>query len=617
MAASTFAFSGRRSVVHSTRGIVSCTNPLAAQAGIGILQQGGNAAVYHLSHIPSRLNDHSGLIAIATAVALGVLEPSMTGIGGDVFCLFYEAKTKKVTSLNGSGRSPVNSTLESVCKALNIADPTKTAIPRTSVHSVTIPGAAAAWVDVVEQFGSGKVSLEQVLEPSINLAEAGFPISEISANLWSQGEDQLKASEHGYELLKQDPTAAGGYRAPREGELVTNPLLASVLRQLAEQGKSGFYEGRVAKAIIEGTQKLGGFHSADDLRFHAEIGSEVAEPISIKLGHSVSSGAPPEQSSSSNSINGLELWEHAPNGQGIIALITLGLLQKLEATGKIPKLSTLDHNSHTYLHILIETLRIAFADASRFVADPLGTQEARLERLLTPEYLAERAELFNPHKAMYIVDPGSPAFQTGDTVYLAATDSEGNACSLVNSVADVFGSFIVPANTGFVLHSRASNFRLEPDHPNVYAPRKRPYNTIIPALVTNAEDGSLRSVYGVMGGFMQPQGHVQVLLNMAAFGMSPQAALDAPRICIGAPVPGKSLDPNNEIDMRVYVEEGVSNEVQRGLEALGHEVKLVSGYDRSLFGRGQVINVNHDPVTGQRVYSAGSDPRGDGAAVPL
>jgi gamma-glutamyltranspeptidase/glutathione hydrolase len=270
-----------------------------------------------------------------------------------------------------------------------------------------------------------------------------------------------------------------------------------------------------------------------------------------------------------------------------------------------------------YLHAVIETLRIAFADAGHFVADPSFPETLRPENLLTPEYLSERAELFNPDKAVYITDPGSPAFQTSDTVYLAVTDNEGNGCSFVNSISDRFGSCIVPPGTGFVLQNRGSNFRLAAGHHNVFAPRKRSYNTIIPALVTNTSDGSLRSVYGVMGGFMQPQGHVQVLLNTAVFGLSPQAALDAPRICIGAPVPGKSLDPSKEVDLTVYLEEGILADVGRELEAMGHEVKLVSGYDRYLFGRGQVINVGHDPVSGQRVYSAGSDPRGDGAALPL
>lgn len=208
--------------------------------------------------------------------------------------------------------------------------------------------------------------------------------------------------------------------------------------------------------------------------------------------------------------------------------------------------------------------------------------------------------------------------KTSDTVYLCVTDAEGNACSLVNSVSDNFGSRIIPPGTGFVLQNRGSGFHLGPEHhPNLYAPGKRPYNTIIPAMVTNSDDGTLHSVFGVMGGAMQPQGHVQVLMNMLRFDMNPQVALDAPRICIGVSLPGKSTDPSKTVDRTVYLEEGIDENVARELEKLGHEVKIVRGMERSLFGRGQVIRVHHDPTDGQRVYSAGSDMRGDGNAAPL
>jgi gamma-glutamyltranspeptidase/glutathione hydrolase len=237
--------------------------------------------------------------------------------------------------------------------------------------------------------------------------------------------------------------------------------------------------------------------------------------------------------------------------------------------------------------------------------------------LVSPEYLAERAKLFDPNRATAIVGPGSPAHKTSDTIYLAVTDTEGNACSFVNSVADTFGSRIVPKGTGFVLQSRGAGFHLDPNHPNAFAPGKRPYNTIIPAMVTNAEDGSLHTVFGVMGGAMQPQGHVQVLLNMITFGMNPQVALDAPRVCIGVSLPGKSTDPSKKIDNVVYLEEGISEEVGKELQKLGHDVRFVTGMGRSLFGRGQVIRVHHDPVDGHRIYSAGSDMRGDGMSVPL
>lgn len=252
------------------------------------------------------------------------------------------------------------------------------------------------------------------------------------------------------------------------------------------------------------------------------------------------------------------------------------------------------------------------------MTDPTATVDPKA--LLSEEYLAQRAKLFDPTTSTQISTPGDPLgiHKTSDTVYLCVTDADGNACSLVNSVADSFGSRVVPPGTGFVLQNRGAGFHLGPaDHPNLYAPGKRPYNTIIPALATNATDGTLYSVFGVMGGAMQPQGHVQVLLNMMRFGMNPQTALDAPRICIGVSLPGKSTDPSKKVDRTVYLEEGISEDVARELGRMGHEVSFVRGMERSLFGRGQIIRVHHDPVEGSRVYSAGSDMRGDGNAAPL
>lgn len=271
-----------------------------------------------------------------------------------------------------------------------------------------------------------------------------------------------------------------------------------------------------------------------------------------------------------------------------------------------------------YLHALIQALRIAFADGSWYVTDPAATVDPTT--LLSQAYLAQRAELFDPTRSTHITTPGDPSgvHKTSDTIYLCVTDAEGNACSLVNSVADTFGSRVVPPGAGFVLQNRGAGFHLGPaHHPNLYAPGKRPYNTIIPALTTDAADGALHAVFGVMGGAMQPQGHVQVLLNMVRFGMNPQAALDAPRVCIGVSLPGKSTDPDKKVDTSVYLEEGISEDVARALEDMGHEVKFTRGMGRALFGRGQIIRVHHDPVMGRRVYSAGSDMRGDGHAAPL
>lgn len=262
-----------------------------------------------------------------------------------------------------------------------------------------------------------------------------------------------------------------------------------------------------------------------------------------------------------------------------------------------------------HLHAVIEVLRIAFADANWFVADP-SVVKVPTAALISPDYLSSRAEIFSPTKASGVLEHGSPAHAHSDTVYFAAADSAGNGCSFINSNYGGFGTAIVPRGCGFTLQNRGANFSLDPSHPNRLSPNKRPYHTIIPALITDAATGDLHSVYGVMGGFMQPQGHVQVLLNMLVFGLHPQAAVDAPRVCIGAGTP----DQGKVLNRTVYVEEGIREEVVEGLRALGHEVKVVGGYERGLFGRGQIIRRHVEDGIG--VWSAGSDPRGDGAAMP-
>ncbi|PGH17276.1 gamma-glutamyltransferase [Helicocarpus griseus UAMH5409] len=584
------AFPSRRSVVHSTKGIVTCTQPLAAAAGQKILRDGGNAAD----------------AAVAVAAALNITEPSSTGIGGDMFCLYYDAKTKKVHALNGSGRYPGNTSLDLVRKELGIAPEDDGAkIPISSVLSVTIPGAAAGWVDTVERFGSGKMSLEQILMPAIELGEEGFPVSEFAATFWEESEDAIrKASPNFREMLKRDPEAKDGVRSPRAGEIMKNPTLAHTFRTLAKEGKKGFYEGPIAEAIVKVVQDLGGHLTLDDLKYHAETGSQGVDAISLKVNPTNIGGTKREGKGE------IEVWEHPPNGQGIVALMALGILEELARTGKIPHFTAEQHNSSAYLHAIIESLRIAFADASWWVTDP-DVEKVPAKDLISRPYLAERAKLFNPDRASDVLDHGSPAQNHCDTVYFAVTDQEGNGMSFINSNYSGFGTCIIPQGCGFTLQNRGSNFSLKAGHPNVLAPRKRPYHTIIPALITNPSDNSLHTVYGVMGGFMQPQGHVQVLLNMLAFNHTPQAALDAPRICIGAGMPEKG----KPLDRVVYLEEGIKESVVEELRKMGHDVVVLKGFKRGMFGRGQVIRCHSDE--GQVVYSAGSDLRGDGAAVPV
>lgn len=414
-------------------------------------------------------------------------------------------------------------------------------------------------------------------------------------------------------MLKSDINAPDGKRVPLPGEIFRNVTLAQTFRLLAKHGKKGFYEGPVAEALIQVVQDLGGHLSLEDLKYHADLGSEEGDPISLRLrnqntakAHESSSAGLTEKSYDDQSV---DVWEHPPNGQGIVALMALGIIQELERAGKIRVLEEYNHNSAEYLHILIESLRIAFADARWWVTDP-KTNKVPTEEMISQSYLRERAKLFDPEKVSDAIQHGSPAHNHCDTVLFAVTDKFGNGISFINSLYGGFGTCIVPKGCGFALHSRGANFSLEEGHPNVIAPRKRPYHTIIPAVVTNSSDQSLHTVYGVMGGFMQPQGHVQVLLNMLRFKYTPQSALDAPRFCIGAGIPDHGEIPSQTVSL----EEGIGEDVAEQLRALGHTIEIVKGYERSLFGRGQVIRCHVED--GLHVYSGGSDPRGDGAAFP-
>ncbi|KAK4969298.1 hypothetical protein LTR66_011695, partial [Elasticomyces elasticus] len=335
-------FASRRSVVHSTKGIVASTQPLASQCGLKILTQGGNCAD----------------AAVAVAAGLNMTEPGSTGIGGDMFCLFYNAKTKKVHALNGSGRSGGNMTCEQLRKELGVPEGKPGQIPMTSVHAATVPGAAAGWVDVVQKFGSGKLSMEQILAPAAELGEEGFPVSELMSYYWGLSEQPIRdASPNFREMLKADPDAQDGCRAPKPGEIMKNPTLANTFRLVGKHGKAGFYSGSVAEALVKVVSDLGGHLTLDDLKKHAEMGSEEVDPISLKFkGQGI--GKNQGQHMHDKSEEGVEVWEHPPNGQGIVALIALGILEDLEKNGKIPTFKPEDHNTAAHLHAVIEALRI-------------------------------------------------------------------------------------------------------------------------------------------------------------------------------------------------------------------------------------------------------------------
>lgn len=406
-------------------------------------------------------------------------------------------------------------------------------------------------------------------------------------------------------MLKKDSDAEDGVRAPRPGEILKNPTLAKTFRTLATEGKKGFYSGRIAEELVKVVQDLGGHLELDDLQHHLETGTEPTEPISVKFrGQGLGD-------------NGVELWEHPPNGQGIVALMAVGIIEQLEKQGKIPKFTPDDFNTAPYLHAIIEALRLGFTDASWYVTDPNVTK-VPTKGLISSEYLSERAKIFDPSKVFGDdVQPGnppfvSPALQSSDTVYFTVTDPAGNAASFINSNYGGFGTSIIPKGCGFTLQNRGANFSLDEKHPNKLEPRKRPYHTIIPGMVTNISDSSLHSSFGIMGGFNQPQAHVQVLLGQAVAGLNPQQALDAPRICIGAGMP----ENGKVLDWTVHVEEGMPEETIEGLKKLGHKIVVLKDWERAMFGRGQIIRYTVDP-DGTPIWSAGSDQRADGGAYPL
>lgn len=556
-------FASRRSPVYGRRGMVATSQPLAVAAGLDVLAGGGNAAD----------------AGVATAAALNVTEPTSTGIGGDCFALYYEAATGYVTALNGSGRAPAALTLDRLAR-----EGLGAGLPPFHAHTVTVPGACAGWCDLVERHG--RLAMSRILAPAMGLAEEGFPVAPITAYFWARGvERQLCNALGGLEL-----TIHG--RAPRAGEIFRNPGLARTLRTVAEGGKEAFYQGEIARDIVAAVQASGGVLDEQDL---AEHRSTWEEPIST-------------------TYRGIRLWECPPNGQGLTALIALNILEAFD-------LGALNPLSPERLHLQIEALRIAFADTRWFVADP-AVSPAPLDALLSKGYAAERRKLIDPRRAT--IDPihGSPTGGS-NTVYLTVVDGEGNACSFINSNYAGFGTGIVPSGRGFTLQNRGHNFSLEPDHPNALAPRKRPYHTIIPALATRevpqrtstadplAPQTSeiLYASFGVMGGFMQPQGHVQVLSALVDDAETPQSALDRPRFCITGL---GSLSPEDDAE-GVALEEGIPAPTLAVLQKMGHSVSLVSAMDRAVFGRGQIIL--RDAVTG--VLTGGSDPRADGCAMCL
>jgi len=549
-------FRSRRSNVLARRGMVATSQPLAAQAGLDILKAGGTAAD----------------ATVATAAMLNVVEPISTGIGGDCFALYWDARAKTVTALNGSGRAPAAASIDELRRLGYTHMPTYTG------HAVSVPGTVAGWSDLLERHG--RLTLADVLQPAIWTAENGYPVTELIARGWqTQVKKLLRAPDWQSGDLENGPPQPSGHellidgRAPRPGELMRLPTLAETLRGVAAEGKDYIYQGDFASRLSEHVGRYGGWITADDLAAHT---STWDEPIAADY-------------------RGVTLYECPPNGQGLIAILAANLAAGFD----LAAMSEADR-----LHITVECMRLAFADAWRWICDP-RVVDIPLAELVSVAHAERRRQRIDPSRAARDLPFGD--FAAGsDTVYLSVVDSEGNACSFINSLFLGTGSGLVVPGTGVSLQNRASLFVLEPGHPNALAPHKRPYQTIIPALTTR--DGELHASFGVMGGYMQPQGHLQMLVNMLDLRMAPQQALDMPRWrLIG---PGASLGAEQPGSL-LWVEEGWSFATLAELARRGHRLAPVDGFGRGVFGGGQIIL--RDPETG--VLVAGSDPRKDGCAV--
>ena len=542
--ASSHNYNSRRSPVLSSAGMVASSQPLASMAGIDILGKGGNAAD----------------AAVAVAAALNVTQPCSTGLGGDVFCLYYEASSGKIIGLNGSGRSPAALSLERITR-----EGFSGFLPDIHPYTVTVPGAPAAWADVLDRLG--RLSLSEVLAPAIGLAENGFPVAPLASRWWANGAKlQLSKQRFGKELMVGD-------RGPLPGEIIRLPTLANSLKTLARDGKQPFYEGAIAEKIVAAVSDAGGALALSDLAGHA---SEWVDPIGI-------------------SYRGIKIWECPPNGQGLAALLALNIAGQFD-------MRDIAADSAERYHLLIECMRLAFADTAYYVADP-DFSAAPLAELLSDGYANSRSKLIDPASVNENPFQGRPADRLSagsDTVYFCVVDGEGNGCSFINSNYMGFGTGIVPQGCGYSIQNRGRGFRLEKGHPNCFEPGKRPYHTIIPGLATDATDNSLFAVFGVMGGMMQAQGHLQVVSAAVDDDLDPQAALDRARFQL---VGGRA-------DGGVRLEDGVNPTVPEGLRQKGQEIEIVSGVGHSSFGVGQIIQRTADGV-----LWAGSDPRSDGCAL--
>lgn len=526
-----------RSTVYAPHGAIATSQPLATAAGLDVLQRGGNAID----------------AAVTAAAVLNVVEPMMTGIGGDMFALIWVAKEHRLVALNASGRAGTLMTLEALLAKGHRA------MPEETVEDVTVPGSLLGWDDLLKRYGT--ITLAQALAPAIEYAEDGFPVTPVIARDWANEAGRLRQDSGARATFLVD-----GSRAPRAGEWFRNPDLARSFRQIAAEGPAALYGGELGRRIVSRLQALGGYLTIEDLQRHQ---NEWMEPISVPF-------------------HGYRVWELPPNNQGLAVLEMLRMLEPDD-------LRALGHNSASYLHRLIEAKKLAYADL-RYVGEPRA-MTVPPAALLSDAYVAARHALIDPTRAADRPQPGKPV-TASETIYLTVADSAGNMVSFINSLYDLFGSGVVVPGTGFALQDRGAGFTLEPGLPNTVAPGKRPFHTLIPGFVTRTDSAGTEQPwmsFGVMGGSMQPQGHVQVLLNLLVFGMDLQDAIDAPRF-------------RHLTGLRVALEPAIGDDVRRRLAALGHVIVADSGV---AFGGAQAIQ----RLAGGRGYAAGSDPRKDGMAA--
>ncbi|MEZ5990330.1 MAG: gamma-glutamyltransferase [Planctomycetota bacterium] len=536
-----------RSEVLARHGMACTSQPLATRIAVRILEQGGSAVD----------------AAIAANAALCLMEPTGCGLGGDLFAIVWDAKGKRLHGYNGSGRSPKGLTLERLRKELAKAGLER--IPALGPLPVSVPGCVDGWLALHERFG--KLPLADVLAPAIRYAEEGFPVSELIAYYWELNARLLRRYPRFSEVFEP------GGRAPAKGDVFRNPQLARTLGGIAAHGRAAFYEGEVAATIARAVAEAGGFLTADDLAAHH---GEWVQPVSV-------------------TYRGHEVWELPPNGQGLAALQMLRILEGYD-------LRPVERGTPRWLHLLTEAKKLAFEDRARYYADP-AFADVPVEGLLSEAYAARRGALIREDAVLDHCEAGDPRLRDGDTVYLCTADDDGNMVSWIQSNFRGMGSGIVPEGLGFVLQDRGELFALEDGHANVYAPGKRPFHTIIPAFVTR--DGAPLLAFGVMGGDMQPQGHVQILVNLLDFGCNLQEAGDLPRLRhIGSSEP---TGIPHEGAGKVLLEPGFAPGVIERLRALGHVVRVTSGG----FGGYQAIMRD----AGRGVWIGASEARKDGCAL--